>query len=157
MDDHYRHLPDYSPLLIGLLGVLCGAAIVATFHCLCRGCCSPRRPAATAPSRPRNVRTAASRPGTTVGGGGGGGGARVSAAAQHVAVYKRAGAGDEGMCAVCLGEFVEGEELRVLPGCTHCFHVSCVDTWLRSHSSCPLCRAVAPSPPARPPHVAVSI
>ncbi|CAA3007297.1 RING-H2 finger ATL8-like [Olea europaea subsp. europaea] len=43
-------------------------------------------------------------------------------------------------CAICLAEFVAGEEVRVLPQCGHVFHVECVDTWLRSHSSCPSCR-----------------
>lgn len=43
-------------------------------------------------------------------------------------------------CAVCLGEFEEGEWLRLLPSCAHIFHVSCVDTWFQTHSNCPLCR-----------------
>ncbi|GMH15443.1 hypothetical protein Nepgr_017284 [Nepenthes gracilis] len=43
-------------------------------------------------------------------------------------------------CIICLGEFVEGEMVRVLPKCYHGFHVSCIDTWLLSHSSCPTCR-----------------
>jgi len=52
-----------------------------------------------------------------------------------------------GMCAVCLGDFEEGDELRTMPECLHSFHVRCIDTWLHSHSSCPICRAsVAPSP-----------
>ncbi|KAL5982320.1 hypothetical protein ACLOJK_016391 [Asimina triloba] len=44
-------------------------------------------------------------------------------------------------CAVCLGEFQEAESLRLLPKCNHAFHIPCIDTWLRSHVSCPLCRA----------------
>lgn len=44
-------------------------------------------------------------------------------------------------CAVCLGEFEEGEWLRLLPNCAHIFHVSCVDTWFRTHTTCPLCRS----------------
>ncbi|KAH1104644.1 hypothetical protein GLYMA_13G332800v4, partial [Glycine max] len=44
-------------------------------------------------------------------------------------------------CAICLGEFEEGEWLKLLPNCTHGFHASCIDTWFRSHSNCPLCRA----------------
>ncbi|XVF05570.1 hypothetical protein REPUB_Repub05bG0183800 [Reevesia pubescens] len=44
-------------------------------------------------------------------------------------------------CAVCLGEFEEGEWLRNLPNCGHAFHISCIDTWFQSHSSCPLCRS----------------
>lgn len=43
-------------------------------------------------------------------------------------------------CAICLGEFMDGEKLRILPNCNHGFHLSCIDTWLLSHSSCPNCR-----------------
>ncbi|KAF8099533.1 hypothetical protein N665_0242s0017 [Sinapis alba] len=44
-------------------------------------------------------------------------------------------------CPVCLNEFEEEESLRLLPKCNHAFHISCIDTWLRSHTNCPLCRA----------------
>ncbi|KAL8539387.1 hypothetical protein ACS0TY_001130 [Phlomoides rotata] len=57
-----------------------------------------------------------------------------------VAVY----GSDQGVgfteCPICLGEFSDGEKIRVLPKCHHCFHVKCVDTWLACHSSCPTCR-----------------
>ncbi|KAL5995058.1 hypothetical protein ACLOJK_025116 [Asimina triloba] len=43
-------------------------------------------------------------------------------------------------CAVCLSELSEGEKARVLPNCNHGFHVDCIDMWLHSHSTCPLCR-----------------
>lgn len=45
-------------------------------------------------------------------------------------------------CAICLAEYVDGEEIRVLPQCGHGFHVHCIDTWLGSHSSCPSCRQI---------------
>ncbi|MCD7448005.1 hypothetical protein HAX54_036825 [Datura stramonium] len=44
-------------------------------------------------------------------------------------------------CSVCLSEFQEDETLRVLPKCNHAFHITCIDTWLRSHTNCPMCRA----------------
>lgn len=43
-------------------------------------------------------------------------------------------------CPICLGEFEDGEKVRVLPRCHHEFHVGCIDMWLVSHSSCPTCR-----------------
>ncbi|EOY34702.1 hypothetical protein QUC31_018318 [Theobroma cacao] len=43
-------------------------------------------------------------------------------------------------CPICLGEFAEGEKVRILPKCSHGFHARCIDTWLLSNSSCPLCR-----------------
>ncbi|XP_039038923.1 RING-H2 finger protein ATL52-like [Hibiscus syriacus] len=54
---------------------------------------------------------------------------------------------DDGMCAVCLTQFEEDEELKTLPGCSHSYHAPCIDMWLYSHSSCPhvsyRCHAVA--------------
>ncbi|KAJ8562571.1 hypothetical protein K7X08_031023 [Anisodus acutangulus] len=44
-------------------------------------------------------------------------------------------------CSVCLAEFEEDESLRLLPKCSHAFHVPCIDTWLSSHMNCPVCRA----------------
>ncbi|KAL3586367.1 hypothetical protein D5086_013234 [Populus alba] len=44
-------------------------------------------------------------------------------------------------CAVCLCEFEPEDQLRLLPKCSHAFHMECIDTWLLSHSTCPLCRA----------------
>ncbi|CAK7353234.1 unnamed protein product [Dovyalis caffra] len=43
-------------------------------------------------------------------------------------------------CAVCISKFEDSEVLRLLPGCKHAFHKNCIDQWLKSHSSCPLCR-----------------
>ncbi|KAI8540841.1 hypothetical protein RHMOL_Rhmol08G0016000 [Rhododendron molle] len=44
-------------------------------------------------------------------------------------------------CAVCVSEFEDNERLRLLPKCDHAFHLECIDPWLASHSTCPLCRA----------------
>ncbi|KAL5223278.1 hypothetical protein ABZP36_027991 [Zizania latifolia] len=44
-------------------------------------------------------------------------------------------------CAVCLSEFDDDETLRLLPKCSHAFHTDCIDAWLASHVTCPVCRA----------------
>ncbi|KAK7367886.1 hypothetical protein VNO80_09906 [Phaseolus coccineus] len=49
-------------------------------------------------------------------------------------------------CAVCLCEFLEQDKLRLLPTCNHAFHIECIDTWLLSNSTCPLCRGTLYSP-----------
>ncbi len=43
-------------------------------------------------------------------------------------------------CCICLGDFEDGEQLRVL-GCKHGFHMDCVDEWL----------------PVRPPSLALCV
>ncbi|MBA0812151.1 hypothetical protein Gohar_026143, partial [Gossypium harknessii] len=49
-------------------------------------------------------------------------------------------------CVVCLGMVSNGEELRWLPMCHHCFHAHCIDAWLEVSPTCPICRVnVAPN------------
>ncbi|XP_068126146.1 E3 ubiquitin-protein ligase RNF43 [Hyperolius riggenbachi] len=62
------------------------------------------------------------------------------------------------MCAVCLEEFSDGQDLRILP-CCHEYHLECVDPWLRLNHTCPLCMfdilelntSSRPAPVRRPP------
>ncbi|KAJ0981432.1 hypothetical protein J5N97_009687 [Dioscorea zingiberensis] len=50
-------------------------------------------------------------------------------------------------CAVCLSEFEDDETLRLLPKCSHVFHPDCIDAWLASHVTCPVCRSnLVPDP-----------
>lgn len=61
-------------------------------------------------------------------------------------------------CAVCLNEFEDDEMLRLIPKCDHVFHPECIDAWLQSHVTCPVCRAdLTPKPdepaPAQAPEV----
>ncbi|KAJ4909461.1 RING-H2 finger protein ATL11 [Raphanus sativus] len=44
-------------------------------------------------------------------------------------------------CSICLNEFEDDETLRLVPKCCHVFHPDCIDGWLHSHATCPLCRA----------------
>ncbi|KAI3523356.1 hypothetical protein L1887_01420 [Cichorium endivia] len=44
-------------------------------------------------------------------------------------------------CSICLSEFEERETVKVIPYCHHGFHPLCIDRWLSSHVSCPLCRS----------------
>ncbi|XP_077227653.1 E3 ubiquitin-protein ligase ATL41-like [Tasmannia lanceolata] len=64
--------------------------------------------------------------------------------------YKRTDQPDDSgvECAVCLGSLEENEMARLLPNCKHMFHVQCIDMWLYSHSTCPICRTGA-EPQAR--------
>ncbi|GJN38097.1 hypothetical protein PR202_gb27109 [Eleusine coracana subsp. coracana] len=54
-----------------------------------------------------------------------------------------AGAEAEAECAVCLYGLDEDQMVREIPGCKHVFHQECIDVWLASRASCPVCRAKA--------------
>jgi len=43
-------------------------------------------------------------------------------------------------CPICLAGFQQGESVRTLGGCGHCFHRCCIDLWLLRSSECPLCK-----------------
>ncbi|KAL6008356.1 hypothetical protein ACLOJK_033865 [Asimina triloba] len=47
---------------------------------------------------------------------------------------------DRPECTVCLAEFSDDDELRMLTGCSHVFHLECIDLWLQTHTTCPICR-----------------
>ncbi|URD98141.1 Zinc finger, C3HC4 type (RING finger) [Musa troglodytarum] len=54
-------------------------------------------------------------------------------------------------CSICLDDYKGTDVLRLLPECGHLFHLDCVDPWLKSHPSCPVCRSLpAPTPMATP-------
>ncbi|BFG25076.1 hypothetical protein CerSpe_113510 [Prunus speciosa] len=60
-------------------------------------------------------------------------------------VFTRVDGQDDGRdnaieCAVCLSMLDHDEMARLLPNCKHSFHVECIDTWLNSHTTCPICR-----------------
>ncbi|ETW08232.1 hypothetical protein, variant [Aphanomyces invadans] len=41
-------------------------------------------------------------------------------------------------CAICLSDFSDAQEIRVLP-CFHTYHSWCIDKWLLNHAKCPVC------------------
>ncbi|KAJ4957959.1 hypothetical protein NE237_025070 [Protea cynaroides] len=43
-------------------------------------------------------------------------------------------------CAICLVEFQDNDEIRLIPVCNHVFHQNCIDEWFGNHTTCPLCR-----------------
>jgi hypothetical protein len=44
-------------------------------------------------------------------------------------------------CAVCKCEMEKGEDVLVIPACSHFFHEECLIRWLRLQGWCPVCRA----------------
>jgi hypothetical protein len=55
----------------------------------------------------------------------------------HVHIMKEIGQSET--CTICLGDYEEAEQLRLLP-CGHCFHAECVDAWLQINRICPMCK-----------------
>lgn len=52
------------------------------------------------------------------------------------------GEGDKTSCVICLCDFESRQLLRGLP-CSHQFHAKCIDKWLKTNSTCPICRGDA--------------
>jgi hypothetical protein len=51
--------------------------------------------------------------------------------------------GQEGSCSICMDDLDEGQRVRAVRGCQHLFHAACVEPWLLSHGTCPMCRSHA--------------
>lgn len=141
---------DFSPLIIAVIGILASAFILLSYYTIISKYCRRRsandngRGSATAEGNDSNAnQTTASDQSSQ---------AHSEGLEENliksirVYKYKRSEGFVEGTdCSVCLSEFEESERLRLLPKCNHAFHVRCIDTWLKSHSSCPLCRSnIAP-------------
>ncbi|KAG8066030.1 hypothetical protein GUJ93_ZPchr0004g39897 [Zizania palustris] len=146
--------PVFSPLVIAIIGVLASAFLLVSYYTFISKYCGTF-------SSFRARIFGSSSGGAAHGGGGGHGQGHGPSRSQElwnvsppsgldetlinkitVCKYRR---GDGFVhttdCSVCLGEFRDGESLRLLPKCSHPFHQQCIDTWLKSHSNCPLCRS----------------
>jgi len=145
--------PTFSPLVIAIIGVLASAFLLVSYYTIISKYCG------TLSSLWNSLFGSGRGRGHGADGGGGGGGGGGSRSQEPwsavpsdgldetlinkitVCKYKRGdGFVDSTDCSVCLGEFRDGESLRLLPKCSHAFHLPCIDTWLKSHSNCPLCR-----------------
>ncbi|XP_004506471.1 RING-H2 finger protein ATL58-like [Cicer arietinum] len=57
-----------------------------------------------------------------------------------IIVYKESFSVKDTQCSVCLLDYQPEDRLQQIPACGHTFHMSCIDLWLASHNTCPLCR-----------------
>lgn len=48
--------------------------------------------------------------------------------------------GEEGFCTVCQTNLTQGERVRAIQKCQHLYHADCLEPWLRTHTTCPVCR-----------------
>ncbi|KAM0914857.1 hypothetical protein ACQ4PT_011235 [Festuca glaucescens] len=46
------------------------------------------------------------------------------------------------VCVICLEMLEHGEKCSEVPACRHLFHRDCIDTWMKSSATCPMCRRV---------------
>lgn len=54
------------------------------------------------------------------------------------------------ICTICLDE-LNIDKCQALP-CAHCFHENCVASWLKKHSTCPICKTSTKVPKKRRKH-----
>ncbi|CAB4314896.1 unnamed protein product [Prunus armeniaca] len=138
---------DFEIVLIGVLALAVAIIVIVTHACLAdddyeihinRYRNRPRRTRTRTTTETRATITTISN---------------ISSSAHHqlIPIVKES---KDGICAVCLCAFKDGEAIRVLPECMHLFHAECIDMWLSSHSNCPLCRADI-EPPSQ--HVVLSM
>jgi len=139
--------PNFSPLVIAIIGILASAFLLVTYYTIISKYCGRRESSVSElreandefednhhhhhnPSihEPWHVST--------------NGLDETLIKSITVCKYKKNdGLVDVTDCSVCLNEFQDDESIRLLPKCSHAFHLPCIDTWLKSHSNCPLCRA----------------
>ncbi|KAI3464249.1 hypothetical protein Pfo_020912 [Paulownia fortunei] len=57
-----------------------------------------------------------------------------------IIVFKESFSVRDTQCSVCLGDYQAEDRLQQIPACGHTFHMDCIDLWLATHTTCPLCR-----------------
>jgi len=62
-----------------------------------------------------------------------------------IIIFKKPEHNEFESCAICIGDFEEGNRVKLLETCQHMFHEDCIDSWiLKSRGNnvvCPVCRA----------------
>ncbi|KAI3448988.1 hypothetical protein Pfo_005653 [Paulownia fortunei] len=139
----------FSPLIIAIIGVLASAFLLVSYYTIATRYCRRRNQNTSVETEENHDEIAHDQWQVASGG-------LDEALIKTITVckYQKEDGLIEGTeCAVCLSEFQENESLRLLPKCSHAFHLPCIDTWLKSHSNCPLCRAnvIALAHPLPPP------
>ncbi|XP_022133587.1 RING-H2 finger protein ATL51-like [Momordica charantia] len=139
----YSHKLDIFLIAVGSAGI-----VVTIYHCIMACWCDRRRPSGGGGQTPA-ARDLHSLPGLETPRSTENSVVHLIPAHKYEKRMDHLEVGD-GTCAICLSEFEEGEDLRTLPECMHSYHVPCIDMWLYSHSSCPMCRADATPTPSSP-------
>ncbi|TKY49762.1 RING-H2 finger protein ATL51 [Spatholobus suberectus] len=149
---------EFSPLIVAVIGILASTFILVTYYTIISRFCRHRHEDGS--SELGQVSSSSSSSSSNSG--------LDEALIKSITVckYNKVGGVVEGHeCSVCLSEFEENERLRLLPRCNHAFHLPCIDAWLKSHATCPLCRStitaspnpsVEPPPPPPPPGIIVN-
>lgn len=149
----------FSPLIIAIIGIIASAFLLVSYYTIISKCCGNRSSVRASENNPQPTQEleddhnpSLHEPWFVVTAG------LDDALIKSITVckYKKGDGLIEGtVCSVCLSEFEEDESIRLLPKCSHAFHLPCIDTWLKNHSNCPLCRAniffISASPPQLPP------
>ncbi|KAK7256272.1 hypothetical protein RIF29_29713 [Crotalaria pallida] len=141
LDDDDSSTFQFSPLIVAVIGILASTFILVTYYTIISRFCRHSRRTSNDPNASQtdhedgvinNDMAQVSTSGLD----------ETLIKSITVCKYKRNSVLVDGSdCSVCLSEFQENESLRLLPKCNHAFHIPCIDPWLKSHSSCPLCRS----------------
>ncbi|XP_059636526.1 RING-H2 finger protein ATL7-like isoform X1 [Cornus florida] len=57
-----------------------------------------------------------------------------------IIVFRESFSVRDSQCSICLSDYQAEDRLQQIPACGHTFHMNCIDNWLATHTTCPLCR-----------------